>query len=340
MPKFAKGCRVPKDLKNRMRLSAERHPQPQFGRRFAAAVLPASYDARAAGLIPPIKDQGQCGDCWNFSGTFAAEVANVAGGNGTADAVNFSEQSVLDCGSNGGCDGDWPETALEQARNSGLANTAEYPYQGGPSGTCRNVPHPNVVGGYGYVAGQDLVPSVEAITTAILTYGGVAVAVAADDAFQQYTGGVFAGSGATEIDHAVGLVGWVDDAAVPGGGYWILRNSWGTAWGESGYMRIAYGANQVGYGAMWAQAGPPNPAPAPTPPAPPAPPVPPAPAAGYTGTLTFANGVLTAVGRPAAPQSLTPAQWLQLIAAVAAAIAQVFGRSSDGAAGPHQPCGC
>ena len=294
---YPKGCKPPKDLARRMRLSALRNPVPQF----AALVLPAAYDCREKGYVTAIKDQGQCGDCWNFSGTGCAEMAAVVAGMSPAATTSWAEQSVLDCGSNGGCDGDWPETALEQAKNSGLANTSDYPYEGGPEGACKTVPHPNVIANYGYVGSQDAVPPVEAIKTAILTYGPVAIAVAADDAFQAYTSGVFQDSGSAEIDHAVMLVGWQDyDAAHPApagstaAGYWVLRNSWGASWGEAGYMNIEYGANQVGYGAMWATCSAPSPSPSPVPPSPspapnPSPAPAPVPATTLTGTTTPAT---------------------------------------------------
>jgi hypothetical protein len=289
MAKFKMGCKPPADLFRRATLSADRH-----GRRYdAPRDLPAAYDGRALNLVPPVKDQGQCGDCWDFSGVAACEIATVAAGKGTAAAVNFSEQSVLDCGSNGGCNGDWPETALEQAKNSGLADAAQYPYDGGPTGRCRTVAHVNRIDDYGYIGAQDGVPAVPAIKSAILAHGSVSCAVAADDAFQNYSGGVFAGTGSDEINHAIVLVGWQDDATVPGGGYWILRNSWGTAWGERGYMRIAYGANQVGYGAMWASVDGTTP---PTPPGPTPPPPTPAPLTltGFTAPTTV--GVPVQIG--------------------------------------------
>src|SRR5207253_3193469 len=138
-----------------------------------------------------------------------AEMAAVKAGKGTADAVNWSEQSVLDCGSNGGCGGDWPETALEQAKNSGLADAKDYPYQGSVH-RCKNVPHPNRIDDYGYVGSSDAIPSVDAIKLAMLAHGPIACAVAADDAFAGYTGGVFTDSGSRQIDHAIILVGWQD----------------------------------------------------------------------------------------------------------------------------------
>jgi hypothetical protein len=88
---------------------------------------------------------------------------------------------------------------------------------------------------------------VDAIKNAIYNYGPVAAAVCVDRYFQAYTGGIFTDPvPCRQVNHAIVLVGW-DDA----GGYWILRNSWGTSWGEQGYMRIAYGTSQVGYAANY-----------------------------------------------------------------------------------------
>lgn len=252
MANFAKGCRVPADLERRVARSVQMKGQSYQGQE-----LPASYDCRDKGLVTPIKDQKSCGNCWDFSGVTAAESSLIVAGK-LDNTQSLSEQSVLDCGSNGGCNGDWPETALEQAKNSGLAFYSDYPYEGGPSGSCKNVPHNNFIDDYGYVdatLGNNGVPPVNEIKAAMMQYGPISIAVAADDAFQNYQPGtVFTDSGSTEIDHAVVLIGWKDDATVPGGGYWILRNSWNTSWGNAGYMNIAYGANQVGYGAMWAKA--------------------------------------------------------------------------------------
>ena len=87
---------------------------------------------------------------------------------------------------------------------------------------------------------------------AILTYGPIWVAVSVDDAFQAYDSGIFTGN-SSGINHTVVLVGWNDNGGT--NGYWLLRNSWGSSWGESGYMRIKYGCNMVGYGACYINYG-------------------------------------------------------------------------------------
>lgn len=287
---YGRGLVVPKDLKNRVKLSHRRNLVLIAGLKKATA---ASYDMRALGLVPPIKNQGSCGSCWAFSGLCAAESAHIRAGRGTKDNTAWSEQSVLDCGRNGGCNGDWMETALEQARNSGVSDTADYPYTGRPA-NCRNVPHDNQIDDFGYVGTDDGVPPTQAIKDAIENFGAVAVAVAADGSFANYRSGIFKGSGSRGINHAVNLVGWQDDKTIPSGGYWIMRNSWGTGWGEAGYMRISYGANLIGYGAVWARVN--APAPDPNPPVPPVPPIPPVPPGkGFTGALIYKDGALVAV---------------------------------------------
>ena len=88
---------------------------------------------------------------------------------------------------------------------------------------------------------------------AILDYGPITVCVYADSAFQYYTGDVFNACTSGSVNHAVVLVGW--DDAQGSDGVWILRNSWGSWWGEGGYMRIEYGCSSIGYGGLYLNVG-------------------------------------------------------------------------------------
>jgi len=247
------GCRPPKDLQKRIDDSHKRNPNAL--RAGPVTPLPASFDCRTQGWVNPIKNQAQCGSCWDFSGTGAVESANIKAGNGKSGQFILSEQFTLSCYSNGGCDGDWPETVLSHAKSSGLPFTSDYgPYQGQVT-RCKSVSSmPGKIANYGYVGSSQGVADTTAIKTAMMQYGPIACAVAVDDAWSAYSSGVFTGTGYTGINHAIILVGWSDDVSIRSGGYWILRNSWDTSWGEQGYMRTAYGANSVGYGAMWCQA--------------------------------------------------------------------------------------
>lgn len=261
MPTNLKGCKVPANLKQQVAASFARH-----GVRLLS--LPdtelTEWDWRDKNVVTPVKDQMQCGDCYNFSAVSVAESASIIGGLGTNVTINFSEQCTLDCSDTGGCDGGWPSDVLDYIKSNGVANTKDYGSYRGGAGRCKNVTRSNKIVDHGYVGASDDVPSVQLIKNAMIAHGPISVAIAADDAFANYKSGVFNGSGSTDIDHAVVLVGWKDDSTVPGGGYWILRNSWNTSWGEDGYIRISYTANRVGFGAQWCIAGNPIP-PAPTP---------------------------------------------------------------------------
>ena len=137
--------------------------------------------------------------------------------------------------------------------DSGAVLESDFPYQADdpPNVPCGcPYPHPYCLADWGFAYGGGGVPPVADVKQAIVTYGPVAVSVYANWAFQTYGGGVF---NACENDqgtnHAVVLVGWDDNQGTDG--VWILRNSWGSGWGQGGYMLIEYGCSVVGIGACW-----------------------------------------------------------------------------------------
>ena len=163
----------------------------------------------------------------------------------------LSEEYTLSCYRNGECDGDDNTTVLDWAKAHGLPLSVEYGPYGAACGTCLYKPDMILhrIDDWGFVdgnGGSGITPTLD-IKSAIMQYGAVGCAVAADDAFEAYTGGVFATTTSTDIDHDVMLVGWDDSV-----GAWILRNTWDVSWGESGYMRIGYGINCVGTESVWA----------------------------------------------------------------------------------------
>jgi C1A family cysteine protease len=250
MQKYFKGHVRRPDKDHLIALSFAR--QQTHLKQMLAIPLPASWDSRKFNLVGPVKDQGQCGSCWDFSGTGIIEVAfNKAGIGGGPDTFILSEEYSLSCYRNGRCDGDDNTTVLDWAKGHGLPLTSDYgPYKQAP-GTCLYKPGMALYQpddwGFADSGGRSGMTPVHDIKAAIMQYGAVGCGIAADDAFQAYSDGVFADSGAKTIDHDIILVGWDDST-----GSWILRNSWSVGWGEKGYMRIAYGANQVGTEAVWA----------------------------------------------------------------------------------------
>jgi C1A family cysteine protease len=253
MQKYWKGHVRRPDKDHLIQLSNQAHGA--FLRNLQVVPPPPRWDSRELGFVGPVKNQSECGSCWDFSGTGVIEIAyNKAGIGGGANAFVLSEEYSLSCYHSGRCGGDDNTRVLEWAQAHGLPLASDYgPYTAAP-GTCSYNPTMALykIDGWGFADsnGRYGVTPIADIKAAIMHYGAVGCAVVAGpdgSAFEAYSGGVFADSGLRAIDHDVILVGW-DDAT----GSWILRNSWGPDWGEGGYMRIAYGANLVGTESVWA----------------------------------------------------------------------------------------
>jgi hypothetical protein len=191
-------------------------------------------------------------------------------GGGTVD---LSEQYLVSCNTSGwSCGGGWfahdyhMDLSGQDNKGPGAVLASSDPYTGTNAACGGPYNHPYKLTSWAYVASDTPVPTTDAIKQAIYTYGPVSIAVCAGPHFQGYSGGIFNTDESSycsgSINHAVVLVGWNDNGGT--NGYWILRNSWGTSWGLSGYMNIAYGMSQVGYSANFVEyaGGPPNPTPA------------------------------------------------------------------------------
>jgi hypothetical protein len=228
--------------------------------------LPETFDWRTKVTLAPIENQGSCGSCWamSTSATFQ-DVLRVKG-----EIRDLSEQYLLSCTKPGewNCaNGGFFAHDMHMAPRGGV-DAKDYPYTGTDSACKSGLTYHQQIAKWSYLAGGEN-PSVDEIKSALVQYGPLSVGVAVDDAFSNYKGGIFKDTGYRQMNHAVNLVGWGVD-------HWIMRNSWGN-WGESGYMRIAFGANGIGGWANFVEyvgTGPnpdPQPTPDPTPPPPPPP---------------------------------------------------------------------
>jgi hypothetical protein len=199
--------------------------------------------------VSPIKNQGSCGSCWAFGTVGVLESAILVQNNGPV--TDLSEQYLLSCNnSTWDCSGGWwahdyhiTKKGLASNPPGGVQESA-YPYTGTDS-TCKYVgSHPYKLASW-HSAGDETLAGVPAIKEAIYNYGPVLAAVCATG-FENYTGGVYDKNECSRVNHAIILTGW-DDASKS----WVLRNSWGSGWGEGGYMRIRWGVNAVGYAANY-----------------------------------------------------------------------------------------
>ncbi len=218
----------------------------------AASSLPSAFDWRTAAGAPPIRNQGGCGSCWAFATVGALECAiRIREG----QSVNLSEQWLLSCNLNGwDCDGGWYAHSYHGLVNDACGGTGavletDFPYVGRVTACNCPYPHHYNIKTWAYIGDGGSVAGIEQMKQAIMEYGPISVSIAANSYFQGYHSGVFNMCTNDPINHAVVLMGWDDSQGTDG--VWILRNSWGTSWGESGYMKIAYGCCQVGYAACY-----------------------------------------------------------------------------------------
>ena len=227
--------------------------KPQ-GIRAEAVAVPEKWDWREHNGVTDIRDQGGCGSCWAFGAAASFESFLLIKQD---TLVDLSEQYLVSCNTYGwGCNGGWwPQDMFV---DPGAVLEEDFPYVASDVACGGPYDYPFKLSGWAYVDGEDKVPATDKIKEAVYNYGPVCVAVYVGTAFQAYTGGVFnkdeasngglfscCGSEAGQVNHAIMIVGWDDSK-----GAWIIKNSWGTGWGESGYMYIQYGVSDVGFSAV------------------------------------------------------------------------------------------
>ena len=196
--------------------------------------LPSSFSWQSQ--CTPVKNQGQCGSCWAFAGCGTLEANIKIKDNVTKD---LSEQWLVNCATDMyGCNGGW--CPHEYWQTPGAVYESDEPYSGLDEACQSSYTYHEYIDNYGEVDYNGS-PTDAEIKQAIYDYGPVWVGVCVGSNFQSYNSGILTLNDYGEINHAVVLVGWDDN-----NGCWILRNSWGIGWGESGYMRIGYGVSQIG----------------------------------------------------------------------------------------------
>jgi len=182
----------------------------------------------------PIKDQGYCGSCWAFSATEQIESEAIRQ---LGVTYLLSAEQITQCANAAfGCGGGWTETAYAYVKNfGGLEEESVYPYTSyqGVTGKC----HDDKSQARVTVNGFTTIGSEAEMASYVQTTGPLSVCLDASQ-FNSYNGGIMTAC-TNNVNHCVQAAG-VDASS---GGFWQVRNSWGTGWGESGFIRLAYGKN-------------------------------------------------------------------------------------------------
>jgi len=205
---------------------------------------PDTYSWNSKGKLTAVKDQRQCGSCWAFSVTENIESVWMINKGLTPSTMKpLAPQQIVDCDkSDGGCNGGNPPTAYEYVISAGGMDTeATYPYDA-KNGACkfnRNDVE-STISNFKYATRTR---NEDEMKEATATVAPLSICVDAQP-WQHYSSGIMMRSQcATSLDHCVQIEGYDTSAATP---YWNVRNSWGTAWGEKGYIRLQYGQNTCG----------------------------------------------------------------------------------------------
>jgi len=214
--------------------------------------VPASVDWRTKGAVTPVKDQGQCGSCWTFSSTGALEGAHQIA---TGTLLSFSEQQIVDCANakhgyaSFGCNGGNQSVAFKylETHKAELESTYKYTAKNGSCNYDESSATAVEVSTYTNVTADN----VDQMKAAVAKQP-VSVSIEADKmVFQQYKSGIFdSAKCGDKLDHATLVVGY---GTSDGTDYWIMKNSWGTVWGDQGYMQLAI---ESGKGVCGIQMGP------------------------------------------------------------------------------------
>jgi len=201
---------------------------------------PDSWDWCTRNVVEIPQNQGQCGCCYAFGTTGAVASAwAVAHGN----LYGLSEQEIMDCSSsygNNGCTGGFPASTFQYIGAHGIAYRNNYPYVG-RQGTCQNVARSGIRNTqYVNVAQYNENAMVQANLAAVLL-----VELSAEtQVFQFYKAGILDdASCGTTLDHVVNVVGYGISNGIP---YWKVKNSWGTTWGQQGFIFIVRNKNMCG----------------------------------------------------------------------------------------------
>jgi len=206
-----------------------------FDESIAAPVTTTGLTDWSGKLTTAVKDQGYCGSCWAFYATEQIESDYMRTQGGT---LVLSPEQITQCDSTSqGCNGGWTEHAYDYVKKAGgLELDSAYPYTSyqGTTGTCKadKTKFKLTVSGYTTINGES------AMTSFMQGTGPLSVCLDASK-WNSYKGGVVTSCG-QRVDHCVQAVGVDTAASEP---YWLVRNSWGTSWGEAGYIRLLWNKN-------------------------------------------------------------------------------------------------
>ncbi|KAE9552501.1 hypothetical protein FO519_004281 [Halicephalobus sp. NKZ332] len=202
---------------------------------------PAFFDWRTKNKVTRVKDQGQCGSCFAFAVTGVVESQLAINKN---QLLELSEQQILDCDlATNACQGGYRPYAFKFVKEHGLTLEKLY-YYVAKKQECRNITSPLYkIDGYRYLGTDE-----DSLANWLVNHGPFSIGVNVTKGMYQYSSGVFSPSQEDCAfnslgSHAMTVVGYGE---MNGETYWLLKNSWGSSYGDSGYLKMKRGADSCG----------------------------------------------------------------------------------------------
>lgn len=199
---------------------------------------PKAIDWQAKGAVTPIRDQGNCGSCFAFS-----TIGNIEGQYfiKQKELLSLSVQEIVDCSEeNTGCDGGFMAAAMtDLIKLGGLESESNYPYEA-KTESCRFNKSKIAIKLAGCTKYQ--LTDEDKLIEVVAKRGPLSIAVNGFE-IAHYKKGILTEdhcSSSGFLTHAVLLVGYGTEKDTD---FWLIKNSWGTKWGEKGYVRISRGEN-------------------------------------------------------------------------------------------------